>query len=58
MPDVLVAGGGPTGLLTRDGTEPRLVRPDGYVAWAGGPGLGLDLALRRWFGPPVHAVAG
>lgn len=34
---------------TRDGTEPQLVRPDGYVVWAGGPGL--DAALRRWFGP-------
>jgi len=32
----------------RAGSEPRLVRPDGYVAWAGGPGL--DQALRRWFG--------
>jgi hypothetical protein len=35
---------------TRDGTEPLLVRPDGYVAWAGGPGL--DAALRRWGGAP------
>jgi 2-polyprenyl-6-methoxyphenol hydroxylase-like FAD-dependent oxidoreductase len=35
---------------TRGGTEPRLVRPDGYVVWAGGPGL--EEALRRWFGAP------
>jgi 2-polyprenyl-6-methoxyphenol hydroxylase-like FAD-dependent oxidoreductase len=44
---------------TRSGDEPRLVRPDGYVVWSGGPGL--DDALRRWFGAPeaVHAaVAG
>jgi 2-polyprenyl-6-methoxyphenol hydroxylase-like FAD-dependent oxidoreductase len=34
-----------------DGTSPQLVRPDGYVAWAGGPGI--DAALRRWFGPPA-----
>jgi 3-(3-hydroxy-phenyl)propionate hydroxylase len=27
-----------------------LVRPDGYVAWAGGPGL--DGAFTTWFGPP------
>jgi hypothetical protein len=35
---------------TRDGPEPRLVRPDGYVTWTDGPGP--DTALRRWFGPP------
>ena len=28
-----------------------LVRPDGYVAWAGSDGTGLRDALRRWFGP-------
>ncbi|MFK8905555.1 FAD-dependent monooxygenase [Streptomyces sp. YS-3] len=31
-----------------------LVRPDGHVAWAGGPdtdGAGLREALERWFGP-------
>jgi 2-polyprenyl-6-methoxyphenol hydroxylase-like FAD-dependent oxidoreductase len=32
----------------RDGPEPRLIRPDGYVVWSGGPGL--DAALHRWFG--------
>jgi 2-polyprenyl-6-methoxyphenol hydroxylase-like FAD-dependent oxidoreductase len=36
---------------TRAGAAPRLVRQDGYVVWAGGPGL--DAALRRWFGPGV-----
>jgi hypothetical protein len=31
-----------------------LVRPDGYVAWVGGPeAAGLTDALTRWFGPPV-----
>ncbi len=30
-----------------------LIRPDGYVAWAGtGSDTGLDLALTTWFGPP------
>ncbi|MCR6484639.1 FAD-dependent oxidoreductase [Amycolatopsis sp. OK19-0408] len=32
----------------REGAAPRLVRPDGYVAWAGGPGL--EEALHRWLG--------
>jgi 2-polyprenyl-6-methoxyphenol hydroxylase-like FAD-dependent oxidoreductase len=30
-----------------------LIRPDGHVAWAGGPGL-RD-ALGTWFGPPAEA---
>jgi 3-(3-hydroxy-phenyl)propionate hydroxylase len=30
-----------------------LIRPDGYVAWVGGPGeVGLADALTTWFGPP------
>ncbi|GAA5187358.1 FAD-dependent monooxygenase [Rugosimonospora acidiphila] len=33
-------------------TEPLLVRPDGYVAWAGVGDLGE--ALGRWFGRPAH----
>ncbi|HEV7711609.1 MAG TPA: FAD-dependent monooxygenase [Asanoa sp.] len=33
------------------GSEAMLVRPDGYVAWAGSPDDGsLQLALQRWFG--------
>jgi hypothetical protein len=33
-----------------------LVRPDGYVAWAGGGSdAGLTDALSRWFGPPSAA---
>jgi hypothetical protein len=39
---------------TREGPEPRLVRADGYVVWAGGPGLGE--ALSRWIG--VRNTAG
>jgi bifunctional hydroxylase/dehydrase len=31
-----------------------LLRPDGYVAWAGGSGLAE--ALHRWFGPPKAAA--
>lgn len=31
-----------------------LVRPDGYVAWAGADPDGLADALRRWFGEPVR----
>ncbi len=31
-----------------------LIRPDGHVAWAGGPaGAGLADALTTWFGPPA-----
>ena len=33
-----------------------LIRPDGYVAWAGDPThLGLPDALTTWFGPPTAA---
>ncbi|WP_407842024.1 FAD-dependent monooxygenase (plasmid) [Streptomyces sp. DSM 116496] len=34
-----------------------LVRPDGYVAWAGARPDGLSDALRRWFGVPAGASA-
>ncbi|WP_275295261.1 FAD-dependent monooxygenase [Amycolatopsis sp. La24] len=34
------------------GAEAMLVRPDGYVAWAGDPD-GLEPAIRQWFGAPV-----
>lgn len=30
-----------------------LVRPDGYIAWAGSDQPGLDTALHRWFGSPA-----
>jgi hypothetical protein len=34
-----------------------LIRPDGYVAWAGEPAdLGLSEALTRWCGPPSAAA--
>ncbi|CCH32751.1 FAD-dependent monooxygenase [Actinosynnema sp. NPDC047251] len=33
-----------------------LIRPDGYVAWAGEDVDGLDTALRRWFGAPAAAT--
>ncbi|MEU6054462.1 FAD-dependent monooxygenase [Streptomyces xanthochromogenes] len=32
------------------GTGPMLIRPDGYVCWAGGDGL--EAALGHWFGEP------
>jgi aromatic ring hydroxylase-like protein len=33
-----------------------LIRPDGYVAWAGDrTHLGLQDALTTWFGPPTAA---
>jgi 2-polyprenyl-6-methoxyphenol hydroxylase-like FAD-dependent oxidoreductase len=34
-----------------------LIRPDGYVAWAGEPtDPGLPEALRTWFGPPADGM--
>ncbi|MCF3180652.1 FAD-dependent monooxygenase [Streptomyces polychromogenes] len=36
--------------------EAVLVRPDGYVCWAGG--AGLTATLTRWFGPACGAAAG
>ncbi|MCF6469518.1 FAD-dependent oxidoreductase [Nonomuraea sp. MG754425] len=38
------------------GPEAVLVRPDGYVAWAGEPDETLDEALRTWFGEALEAV--
>jgi 3-(3-hydroxy-phenyl)propionate hydroxylase len=36
-----------------------LIRPDGHVAWVGGPAQAeLADALTRWFGPPAAAVDG
>ncbi|HEY7323973.1 MAG TPA: FAD-dependent monooxygenase [Streptosporangiaceae bacterium] len=45
-----------TGTAAADGL---LIRPDGYVAWASGPGAtdpaaGLEAALRAWCGEPVR----
>ncbi|MEU3836931.1 SDR family oxidoreductase [Streptomyces microflavus] len=39
--------GGPEGLF--DGVDAVLVRPDGYVAWAGTSPAGLEAALATWF---------
>jgi bifunctional hydroxylase/dehydrase len=38
-----------------DGIAAVLVRPDGYIAWAGADPAGLDAALHRWFGTPDQA---
>ncbi|MFF3697145.1 FAD-dependent monooxygenase [Streptomyces sp. NPDC002221] len=35
------------------GSEPMLIRPDGYVCWAGRDGL--EAALGHWFGEPRRA---
>ncbi|MEU0154730.1 FAD-dependent monooxygenase [Micromonospora fulviviridis] len=35
------------------GDSALLIRPDGYVAWAGNDPKELDVALRRWFGNPA-----
>ncbi|MFD4503894.1 SDR family oxidoreductase [Streptomyces sp. NPDC058457] len=43
----------PAGLL--DGLAAVLVRPDGYVAWAGDAADGLREALGRWFAPDPRA---
>lgn len=42
-----------------DGLGAVLVRPDGHVAWVGGPGVqaGPDPALCRWFGAPAVLAA-
>ena len=68
MPRVVIVGGGPTGLIDAGyagrwelpvlGAVPApaavLIRPDGYVAWAGDPAdPGLPAALTTWFGPPA-----
>jgi hypothetical protein len=41
------------GLTTADSpVEAVLIRPDGYVAWAGQDAGELEKALRTWFGTP------
>ncbi|MDX3645868.1 SDR family oxidoreductase [Streptomyces sp. MB09-02B] len=37
------------------GADTLLVRPDGYIAWAGTSTAGLEGALERWFGAPAPA---
>ncbi|WP_308295876.1 SDR family oxidoreductase [Streptomyces sp. ISL-96] len=37
------------------GADALLVRPDGYIAWAGTGGADLEQALNRWFGAPAPA---
>lgn len=37
--------------------EGLLIRPDGYVGWAGDANGALQRSLRRWFGAPGCAVA-
>ncbi|MEV4803741.1 FAD-dependent monooxygenase [Nonomuraea sp. NPDC049421] len=39
-----------------DGPDSVLVRPDGYVAWAGVPDGTLDEALQTWFGESLEAA--
>jgi hypothetical protein len=47
-----VVSGRPVAPHDRDFTGPLLVRPDGYIAWAGA--AGLREALENWFGQPVQ----
>ncbi|MFI7223459.1 FAD-dependent monooxygenase [Nonomuraea angiospora] len=48
---VRVAHAEPSAVPGGGATEVLLVRPDGYVAWAGGRD-GVAAALTTWFGPP------
>ncbi|UBU17156.1 aromatic-ring hydroxylase C-terminal domain-containing protein [Nonomuraea gerenzanensis] len=51
--DVGPARGGDGGRdVGAEGPGALLVRPDGYVAWAGEPGAAAE-ALTTWFGPPA-----
>jgi hypothetical protein len=42
---------------TCPGQPALLVRPDGFVAWAGPPSAGLSDALTRWLGAPKALTA-
>ncbi|MGP3929580.1 FAD-dependent monooxygenase [Nonomuraea sp. KM88] len=44
-------------VVAGEGPDAVLVRPDGYVAWAGTPGESLDEALRTWFGESLEVAA-
>jgi 2-polyprenyl-6-methoxyphenol hydroxylase-like FAD-dependent oxidoreductase len=44
--------------VSRPDVNGLLIRPDGYVAWAGHATGTLDRSLRRWFGAPTSPVNG
>ncbi|MEN3356203.1 MAG: hypothetical protein V7637_185 [Mycobacteriales bacterium] len=52
---VVHAPPGPAG--ADPGADSILLRPDGYVAWAGADEEGLDSALARWFGMRLRGPA-
>lgn len=64
MFDVIVAGGGPTGMMNAAHVQPvvdasgdldvpaLLLRPDGHVAWVGADQHDLHNQIPRWFGAP------
>lgn len=45
----------PSGTDAFDGIATILLRPDGYIAWAGDDEAELNSALERWFGAPLNA---
>ncbi|WP_328311469.1 FAD-dependent monooxygenase [Streptomyces sp. NBC_00442] len=47
-----VGEAGLAGSDTGTGAEPMLIRPDGYVCWAGAGGARPEPALAHWFGDP------
>ncbi|MEV0741831.1 FAD-dependent monooxygenase [Streptomyces sp. NPDC050549] len=54
---VVTVTGTPPTPGTFDGAAALLVRPDGYIAWAGADPAGLEAALHRWFGTPDPGAA-
>lgn len=52
---VCLVTGTPPSAQTFDGAAALLVRPDGYIAWAGSDPAGLLEALQRWFGTADQA---